>query len=530
MRTLLIAFACAASLAGQSPKAAETLSAKAEYVAQPGGAANGAPNSVAASNFGGRSPIVLSLAVNKTLILDEPRGIKRISIANPDIADAAAASTHEILLNGKAPGSTTLLVWDPAGARQTYDVRVGPNTEKIEIVRQELTREVGPDVSLTVEDGSVFLRGTVQDVILADRAQAIAATLGKVVNLLRVAVPDSQPQILLKVRFADIDRSTDLQLGLNLMSFNPKGLGYSSTNQFGQPPLFNLGTQSSTITFQSLLNLFYFNPSLDIGAVMQALQAKNILQILAEPNLLTVSGRPASFLAGGEFPFPTIQGGAAGVGQITIQFKEFGVRINFLPTITPRGTIHLEVKPEVSSLDYSNGLTYNGFTVPGLSTRRVQTEVELQSGQSFVIAGLLDNQITEQLNKMPGIGNIPVLGKLFQSKSVTKSNSELLVVVTPELVRPTPAAVKPPEVKFPVPFMEGTAGHAPQTPGGEVTGPAPALPVATSVPVEQMKEAASSTAGNNQSAPSPLGITPGLILQPMMAPPATPPNAAPNNP
>jgi pilus assembly protein CpaC len=475
-------------------------------------------------------PVALRLAVNKTLILDEPRGIKRISIANTDIAEAAAASTHEILLNGKAPGSTTMLVWDPAGERQTYDVHVGPNTEKIDIGREELTTEVGADVSLTVEDGNVFLRGTVQDVVFADRAQAIAATLGKVVNLLRVAVPESQPQILLKVRFADIDRSTDLQLGLNLMSFNPKGLSYSSTNEYGQPPIFNLGNQSSTITFQSLLNLFYFNPQLDIGAVMQALQAKNILQILAEPNLLTVSGRPASFLAGGEFPFPTLQGGAAGVGQITIQFKEFGVRINFLPTITPRGTIHLEVKPEVSSLDYSNGLTFNGFTIPGLSTRRVQTEVELQSGQSFVIAGLLDNQITEQLNKMPGIGNIPVLGKLFQSKSVTKSNSELLVVVTPELVRPIPAGVKPPEVKFTVPFLQGTAAHAPQTPGSDVTGPVPPLPSAAAVPVEQMKEAAASTAGNNTNPPSPLGITPGLILQPMLAPPGNQPNGTPNNP
>lgn len=531
MRTVLIALAFAAGVTAQAPNFSETLSAGAVHAALLG--ATGEPGSTNSTGaiVRGNMPIALNLSVNKTLILDEPHGIKRISIANAEIADAAAASTHEILLNGKAPGSTTLMVWDPAGARQAYEVHVGPNTEKVDIVREELTREVGPDVSMTVQDGNVFLRGTVRDPISADRAQAIAATLGKVVNLLRVIVPPSQPQILLKVRFANLDRSQNLQLGLNFISGNSKGLGYSSTNQFGQPPVFDASGGSQKVTIQSLLNLFYFNPQLNVGAALQALQAKNILQILAEPNVLTESGQPASFLAGGEFPFPTLQGGAAGVGQITIQFKEFGIRINFLPTVTPRGTIHLEVRPEVSSLDYANGLVYNGLTIPGISTRRVQTEVELQSGQSFVIAGLLDNQITEQLNKIPGIGDIPILGKLFQSKTLNKSNSELLVVVTPELVQPIPAGVKPPDVKFPLPFVQGTLSHAPQNPGSDVTGPIAPLPTVNTLPVEQVKEeAAAAAGGNNPSAPPPLGITPGLILQPMPAPP--PPNqsnAPPNN-
>ena len=529
MRNFVVAFACSAALWAQTPRPADTVVARANTSSPADSGRSSPANNSTAAYSTGKIPFALTLTVNKTLILDEPAGIRRISIANGDIAEAAAASTHEILLNGKAPGDTTLLVWDPRGARQTYEVHVQANTVKIDTVREELTREVGPDVSLSVEDGYVFLRGTVKDIVSADRAQTIAATMGKVVNLLRVVVPESEPQILLKVRFADLDRSTNLQLGLNIMSFNQKGLGYSSTNQFGQPPIFNLGNQSSNVTFQSLLNLFYYNPSLNLGAVLQALQAKNVLQILAEPNLLTVSGRPASFLAGGEFPFPTLQGGAAGVGQITIQFKEFGVRLNFLPTITPRGTIHLEVKPEVSSLDYSNGLTINGFTIPGLSTRRVQTEVELESGQSFVLAGLLDNQMTEQLDKIPGIGNIPILGKLFQSKSLTKSNSELLVVVTPELVRPIPSGLKPPEVKFPVPFLEGSA-HPPQTPGPDVTGPASRLPSVGTLPVEQMKEALQpGPAAGNANAPAPLGITPGLILQPMQSPTGPQPNSAPNN-
>jgi pilus assembly protein CpaC len=211
------------------------------------------------------------------------------------------------------------------------------------------------------------------------------------------------------------------------------------------------------------------------------------LQVLAEPNLLTVSGEQASFLAGGEFPFPTIQGGASGVGQITVQFKEFGIKLNFLPVVTPRGSILLRVMPEVSSLDYSNGLTVNGFSVPGLATRRVQTEVELENEQSFIIAGLLDNQVTEQLSKIPGLANIPILGKLFESRSLQKSDTELLIVVTPELVRPIPAGSKAPELKLPLPWGKGMPEKAPRTPGADVTGaPTPIQRIET-VPIEQLK-------------------------------------------
>jgi pilus assembly protein CpaC len=480
----------------------------------------------------------LTVTVNQSLILDQPAGIRRISIASADIAEAAAASAQEILVNGKAPGDTTLLVWDARGNRQAYEVHVLASSSKVDAVVHEMTREVGPDVSLTISDGTVFLSGTVKDSIAADRANAIASTLGKVVNLLRVTVPPGDPQILLKVRFADVDRSAALQLGLNLYSLQPKGIAGSTTGQFGSVPTWSLNEQngqgSLAWSLSNLLNLSYFDPEINIGAILQDLQAKNILQILAEPNLLTLSGRPASFLAGGEFPFPTLQGGAAGVGQITIQFKEFGIRLNFLPTVTPRGTIHLVVTPEVSSLDYSNGLTVSGYTIPGLSTRRVQTEVELENGQSFVIAGLLDNQVTEQLNKMPGIGDIPILGKLFQSKSVNKTNSELLVTVTPELVGPIPAGLKPPGMNFPKAFLEGSSKNAPQTPGPAVTGPVPSLPKSSTLPIEQLKNppAAGSLPANPGVAPL-LGLQPILTIQPIQqpapAPGAQPSNPAPNN-
>jgi pilus assembly protein CpaC len=505
------------------------------YDSAPGGSAKSTAAAIATPKLVSE----LTVTVNQSLILDQPAGIRRISIASGDIAEAAAASAQEILVNGKAPGDTTLLVWDAKGNRQAYEVHVLANSSKVDAVVHELTREVGPDVSLTIGDGTVFLSGTVKDTIAADRANAIVATLGKVVNLLRVTVPAGDPQILLKVRFADVDRSAALQLGINLYSLNPnKGIGTSTTGQFGTVPTWNFSEQGGQNTLawslSNLLNLSYFDPEINIGAILQDLQAKNVLQILAEPNLLTLSGRPASFLAGGEFPFPTLQGGAAGVGQITIQFKEFGIRLNFLPTVTPRGTIHLVVTPEVSSLDYSNGLTVSGYTIPGLSTRRVQTEVELENGQSFVIAGLLDNQVTEQLNKMPGIGDIPILGKLFQSKSVNKTNSELLVTVTPELVGPIPAGLKPPEMKFPKTFLEGSSKNAPQTPGPAVTGPVLPLPKSSTLPIEQLKNppAAGSLPANPGVAPL-LGIQPILTIQPIQqpapAPGAQPSNPAPNN-
>ncbi|HZS56271.1 MAG TPA: pilus assembly protein N-terminal domain-containing protein [Bryobacteraceae bacterium] len=429
----------------------------------------------------------LNVPYNKSIVLERPAGVRRISISNGDIAEAVAVSSTEILLNGKTPGETNLIVWDPKGNRSTFNIHVLNDSKDVDAVRAELAREVGPNVSLSYEDKTAFLRGTVDDPITADRAYNIASTLGKVVNLLRVTVPASAPQILLKVRFATVSRSAAEQFGFNIFSINQKGVANSTTTQFGQYPNFTVSNQSSSVTFQDLLNLFYYRPDLNIGTFIQALEAKNILQILAEPNLLTVSGEQASFLAGGEFPFPTIQGGASGVGQITIQFKEFGIRLNFLPVVTPRGSILLKVTPEVSSLDYSNGLTVNGFSVPGLATRRVQTEVELENQQSFVIAGLLDKQVTEQLNKIPGLANIPVLGKLFESKSVQKNDTELLVVVTPELVRPLPAGGKVPGLEMPLPFGKDTSDKAPRTPGADVTGsPAPIQRIDT-LPIEELK-------------------------------------------
>jgi pilus assembly protein CpaC len=216
---------------------------------------------------------------------------------------------------------------------------------------------------------------------------------------------------------------------------------------------------------------------------------KGLLQILAEPNMLAENGKSASFLAGGEFPFPSVTpGGAGGSPTVSISFREFGVRLTFLPTITPRGTIHLQVAPEVSALDFTNGLSVSGFNVPALTTRKLNTQVELNEGQSFAIGGLLDNRTTDTIEKVPFLGDVPVLGKLFQSKSVSKQNTELIVIVTPELVHPVPAGAHVPELNYPRPFLPPNSTTAPQTPGLNVTGSAPARPLRETMPVERLKQ------------------------------------------
>ena len=460
-----------------------------------------------------QTPSELFVGINKSNILENADGVKRISIANSEVAEAVAVSKTEVLINGKTAGDTSLVLWDLKGQRTMFTIHVMLSDAKPDAVRAELQRELnGQNVGFDYSGGTVFLRGLVDNVTAADRATAIASTLGKVVNLLNVKVPEAEPQILLKVRFANVDRSAAQQLGLNLVSTGATNtIGGITTGQFGQQPTFDFTQSPFTTTFNDLLNVFLFRRDLNLGAEIQALEQKQIVQILAEPNLLTVSGRPASFLAGGEFPYPTLQGGGAGVGQITIQFREFGIRIHFEPTITPRGTIRLAVTPEVSSLDYANGLTVSGYTVPGLDVRRVQTEVDLESGQSFVIAGLLDNRTTQNLSKIPGLGDIPLLGKLFQSRTIQKTNSELMVLVTPELVRPIPAGSRAPEVKMPKPFIKGTAQAAPQNPA-EQHG---VLPSTTALPLEALRNwGAPAPAKANQNGIGGSGIKPMLQLTP----------------
>jgi pilus assembly protein CpaC len=320
----------------------------------------------------------LFVTVGKSLVVESPVNIQRVSVGDAKVAEAVAVTPREVLVNGKALGETSLIIWQAGGNRLLFDLRVRPSAAPLEAVRAELGKELpGQEVGLTQEGTNVFLRGTVESLSAAERAAAIAGTLGKVVNLLRVKVPGVEDQILLKVRFADVDRVATQNLGINLFSTGAGNTPGSLTTQQFSPPTMSLAGTGVTVSLTDALNVFLFRRDLNLGATIAALQTRSLLQILAEPNLLTVNGKAASFLAGGEFPVPVVQSGVGGAGAVTIQWREFGIRINFLPVVTARGTIRLKVVPEVSSLDKANGLVITGFQVPAIATRRVQTEIEL---------------------------------------------------------------------------------------------------------------------------------------------------------
>jgi pilus assembly protein CpaC len=437
----------------------------------------------------------LFVSVGKSVLVDSAHPISRVAIGMSEIAEATAVTPTEVMVNGKAPGETTLIIWEATGGRQFFNVTVGPSTyaanDRLESLRRELRTELpGQAVKVSSENGMIFLRGTVKDLNSSDRAIQIASTAGKVVNLLYVNVPPADPQILLKVRFASVDRSKQRQLGINLFSLGAaNSIGSVTTQQFSPPTISAPGGTNTTATLSSLLNLFIFRPDINLGATIEALQTQGLLEVLAEPNVLAANGKEASFLAGGEYPYPVVQGiTGGGTGAVTIQFQQFGVRLNFIPTITPRHTVRLQVAPEVSTLDFTNGVTISGFVVPGLSVRRVRTEVELSEGQSFAIGGLLDNRETETFEKIPFIGDVPVLGKFFQSINRTKTNTELLVIVTPEIVAPIPADAPLPELKYPVAFLPPNSNIPMRTPGPDVTGAKPIAPPPPAMPIEQLMQ------------------------------------------
>lgn len=483
------------------------LAATAVWVARPPRAVADGQAQPPQNDAGAAAPGKLTVTVGKSLIIDSPLNIQRVSVANGDLVEAVAVNPKEVLINGKQPGETSLIVWQQNGSRLLYDLNIRMSPNKLDAVRDQITREFPNDkIDITYDNDTAFVRGTVKNATAANRVMEIAGTLGKAINLLRVDVPPTETQVLLKVKFADVDRSASINLGLNLASGAGNQLTAVSTGQFApigvsSGALGGGGTNNATFSVADALNIFMFRPDLNLAATIKALQSTNQLQMLAEPNVLAINGKPASFLAGGEFPFPMVQGGA-GIGAVTITFREFGIRLNFLPQVTPRGTIRLQVGPEVSSLDYSNALSFQGFTIPALATRRILTEVELESGQSFVIAGLLDNTTTENLNKIPGLANIPILGKLFQSMTKTKNNSELLVIVTPEIVRPIPAGQPVPMLKFPEKFLPPNSNFEMRQPGISQTGQVPVQPTSDTIPIEELVDQQKQGQPAPQSAPT----------------------------
>jgi pilus assembly protein CpaC len=396
---------------------------------------------------------LMNIVVGRGQLLQFDRDIVRVVVAEPKIADAVIVSPRDVMVTAKGPGHTTVVVWQGESTPDRYEITVTADTTEIEALRLAL----GAELKTALSDSGVEFSGNAEMIVLSGkagniaqskRAEALAATYTKkVVNLIQV--PDPR-QILLQVKFADVDRIALQQFGFNLLSRNGTMLGSTGTQQFTAPLFSQLQFQNnqlsgSNVNVANLLNLFLFRPDLGIGATIQALEQQNLAQILAEPNLIVLEGAEASFLAGGEFPFPTIAstpttGGIAPV--VTVQFRKFGVQLNFTPTITASGAIHLKVKPEVSSLDFGNAVTVDGVLIPALSSRYAETEVVLKDGESFAIAGLIDNRVTQIMNKVWLLGDIPVLGYLFRSRSTQKSTDELMVVVTPHIVQPLPPSEK----------------------------------------------------------------------------------------
>ncbi len=445
-------------LAGPAPRAQQQPTAPTAEAGRQDAGATPAQQPAAAE-----SPETLHLLVGRSLVISSPARIRRVSLADPSIADTLVVSPNQVLINGKAPGSVSLVLWDETGQSQSFDVFVDLDIRGL----AEQIREVFPDQPVRVEAQKdvAVLSGKVGSQGVADKMLEMAkATAPKAVSMLEVPGPAAAGEVLLQVKFAEVDRSAVSQLGVNLMSIPPaKNIGVISTQQFGPPALQGPLSQSTGgFTLSDLLNIFVFRPDINLAVTIKALQTQNLLQILAEPNVLAETGKEASFLAGGEFPFPIVQpGGAGSVPVITIQFREFGVKLNFTPTLTADGAIHLKVRPEVSSLDFSQAITISGFTIPALSTRRVESEMELKDGQSFAIAGLVDNRVTENLSKIPGLGDIPLLGKLFQSRTLNKSKNELLVLVTPRVVKPLAPSEVPHGPYFPKTFLPPTAEEKP---------------------------------------------------------------------
>ncbi|MCZ6878778.1 MAG: type II and III secretion system protein family protein [Acidobacteria bacterium] len=421
---------------------------------------------------------VLRVFAGRSLLVTSPEPLQRVSVTDPDIATAIITSANQVLIHGKRPGSVTLLIWDEQERTRTFDLQVELDIRKL----RETLLQAFPDEKVEVGQlgSSIVLTGTVSSEEIMDQTTLLGLTHAEnVVNLLKMEPAGQKAAVLLQVVFAEVNRSAIQELGINIFSTGAGNtIGTVTTQQFSSP-LGNVGAVPASVQrgrdpqapnlvgggigatlsgtpavfgLSNLLNIFLFRPDANLAVTIRALEQRNLLEILAEPNVLALDGTEASFLAGGEFPFPIIQGGTN--TAVTIVFKEFGVRLKFTPKVQDDGTILLKVAPEVSSLDFANALTISGFLVPALSTRRAETEVVLRDGQTFAIAGLIDNRLAEIASKIPFLGDIPILGHLFKSRATNSSHTELLVMVTPRIVQPMEPGEVPTLPEFPIPFLD----------------------------------------------------------------------------
>jgi len=413
-----------------------------------------APPMASATGAVGAEPeaSAVRLLVGRSTVIDVGAAIARVSLTSSDVADALVTSPSQLLVHGKMPGTISMFVWERGGMIRRYEVVVQRDLSRL----TEQMHELFPGEAIVAQSNGkdVVLSGSVSNKDIADKAVNLAGGYvdkkDEVVSLLSFQGAAASNQVLLRVRFAEVSRSAMTELGASFFT-SPTGvkntIGRTATDQVPGPGFTDLAysktgstskfggdvtTATGKFTFSDFLNLFLFSEKYDLGMMVKALQTKGLFQSLAEPNLVAESGKEASFLAGGEFPIPIAQASGGGT-SITVIFKEFGVRLTFTPTVNG-DRIHLKVKPEVSTLDFNNAVTLQGFRIPALTTRRTETELEVQDGQTFAIAGLLNNTMTSSLQKIPGIGDIPILGLLFKSKAAQKNQTELVVMITPQIL------------------------------------------------------------------------------------------------
>jgi pilus assembly protein CpaC len=400
---------------------------------------------------------MLHVTVGHSLFLNTKSRLHRVYVSDPSLLNSVTLSPNQIVVTAMASGTSSLVILDEVGQAQSYVVSSDLDIAGLRTAMSQAMH--GDMVNIEGSGDRVTLSGKVGSEAQADAAYKLAGLYSKEVANALTVTPEHPKQVRLKVRILEVDRSKANQFGINL--FNPGGntsfLASTTTEQFASTAVYTAsssGSGSGVLTTSDPLNFLLYSTKLNLGATVKDLESKQVLQILAEPTITTISGVKADFLSGGEFPFPIVQPGSAGSAPVvSIMFREYGVKLEFTPTVNADGTIRLKVAPEVSSLDYTNSATISGFTVPALATRRAETEVELRSEQSFAISGLLDQRTTDIMSKTPGAANIPILGALFKSKNVNHSNSELVVIVTPTLVNPLTDTVEPGQPDLPIPTL-----------------------------------------------------------------------------
>nr|WP_166180956.1 type II and III secretion system protein family protein [Altererythrobacter segetis] len=430
----------------------------------------------------------LEVPLNKSQVVSLDRTIAKAMIGNEEIADIVPITANSLYVLGKKMGTTSLTLYDSGGrVLSIMDIAVGPDVQGLQ---EQLTGLVpGQQIDARISNDSIVLSGQVSDPGAVDRAVQVARTYAgdKVVNLMTVG---SSQQVMLEVKFAEVNRNSGVNVGVSAFGTGSK---FSSVTGAGAQLVPDPDTGEGLLKLLSITDTFgIFRDTFNIGGlnlqgILNAMETRGMAKTLAQPTLIALSGEPASFLAGGEFPVPVVQSGSGaangGSTAITVEFKPFGVSLGFTPTVLSDKTISLLVQPEVSAIDPAASLTVGNITIPGLRTRRASTTLELRDGESFAIAGLLQKDFGTTIKQLPLLGSLPIIGALFRSTSFQKGETELLIIVTPHLVAP----IKPGQVRLPTDettdptaaeaVLFGTSGQTkPLPPAANVPGVSAATP------------------------------------------------------